>query len=105
MNISLLVLRCTNIELSRDFYSKLGLSFIEEKHGDGPRHYSCEIDGMILELYPNKGEALQENIRLGFKVDNLESVLEQVIVASTYVYAGSAIYVITDPDGRKVELS
>lgn len=105
MKISLLVVRCKAIEVSRGFYEKLGLSFFEEKHENGPVHYSCEHNGCIFELYPNKGETPQDNNRLGFKVSNIASIIKQVTIVDSYEFAGNKIYVVTDPDGRKIEIS
>ena len=105
MKISLLVIRCKDIEASKSFYQDLGLSFVKEKHGNGPMHYSCEHEDCVFELYPNKGETPQDNNRLGFKVSNLASITQQVTITDTYEFAGNTIYVITDPDGRKVEIS
>lgn len=105
MNISLLVIRCLDISKSKSFYELLGLSFIKEKHGAGPEHYSCEHDGVVFELYPNKGVAPNDNTRLGFKVQNIGSVIDSLDVSSSYEFNGSTVYVVVDPDGRKIELS
>src|SRR5882672_11301872 len=37
--LSLIVLQSSDVEAAREFYSLLGLSFVEEQHGKGPRHY------------------------------------------------------------------
>jgi catechol 2,3-dioxygenase-like lactoylglutathione lyase family enzyme len=105
VKISLLVIRCQDIEASKSFYKLLGLSFAKEKHGNGPTHYSCEHEGTVFELYPNKGESPQDNNRLGFKVSNLSDIIKNVAITSTYEFAGNTVYVLTDPDGRKVEIS
>lgn len=105
MNISLLVIRCQDIEVSKDFYELLGLSFVKEKHESGPAHYSCEHNGCVFELYPNKGEPPQDRNRLGFKVSGLDEILKNINVTDTYDFSGNIINVVTDPDGRKVELS
>ena len=105
MKISLLVIRCKDIEISKDFYEKFGLSFKKEKHGNGPNHYSCEYDGCVFELYPNKGEQPQDNNRLGFRVNDLDTIINNIAITDSYDFSGQTIYVIIDPDGRKVELS
>ena len=87
MKLTLLVIRCRNLELSRLFYEGLDLKFIQEKHGKGPKHYSTEIDGVVLELYPDQDKYLTENVRLGFSSDTVKK----------------GIYI--DPDGRKVEIT
>ncbi len=105
MKISLLVIRCQDIEASQRFYQKLGLSFVKEKHGDGLTHYSCEHDGCVFELYPNEGEAPTDNIRIGFRISTLASVIDNIAVDETYAFEGRKVYLVKDPDGRKVEIS
>lgn len=105
MKISLLVIRCQDIEASKNFYQFLGMSFAKENHGNGPEHYSCEHDGCVFELYPNNGEPPRDNYRLGFKVQNVTDIINQVSLTELYEYAGKKIYVVTDPDGRKIEIS
>ena len=105
MKISLLVIRCLDIEVSKNFYELLGLSFTKEKHGSGPSHYSCEHAGCVFELYPNKGEPPKDNSRLGFKVSGLESIIKNITPIESYNFRGNTIYVVVDPDGRKIELS
>ena len=40
LTLGLLVLRSSCMEAALTFYRALGLSFVEEKHGSGPVHYS-----------------------------------------------------------------
>lgn len=105
MKISLLVIRCQDVEASKNFYQLLGMSFAKEKHGNGPEHYSCEHDGCVFELYPSKTKPPRENSRLGFKVQDVASIIKQLPPTESYEYSGHKIYVVTDPDGRKVEIS
>lgn len=51
-NLSLVVLRCANLDQSRQFYETLGIVFTPEQHGSGPHHYSARLGPTILELYP-----------------------------------------------------
>jgi len=48
------VVRTDDIEVMREFFENFGLSFVLEKHGDGPEHYACECEGKVLEIYPRK---------------------------------------------------
>ena len=48
------VLRVEDIEGMKVFLETFGLSFMPEKHGDGPDHYSCECEGKVLEIYPRR---------------------------------------------------
>jgi hypothetical protein len=65
--LSLLVLRCSNVAASRRFYEAIGLTFREEQHEGGPAHWSCDLDGVVLELYP-AGERIPSVGRLGLVV-------------------------------------
>ena len=97
MKLSLLVLRCENLENSKKFYEGLGLIFRREKHGKGPEHYSAEYDGVVFELYPVKEGLSMDNTRLGFKLAHLEQVIETVNIVSQYEFNNRTIYVVVDP--------
>lgn len=49
-----LVLRATDVERVRTFFQSMGLQFTQEKHGSGPRHYACQVNGRVLEIYPTR---------------------------------------------------
>jgi catechol 2,3-dioxygenase-like lactoylglutathione lyase family enzyme len=104
VKISLLVIRCQDIEASRLFYQRFGLTFQKEKHNSGPEHYSCEYEGVVFELYPNNGDAPKDNTRLGFNVADVD-VATRDLEAATYEFEGQTVWVVRDPDGRKIELS
>jgi len=108
MQLNLLVLRCKNIETSKNFYEKLGLKFQQEQHGKSPIHYSAEIGELVIELYPLQDGYNAENNRLGFVLDveDIDTYLDQVSVEviSKYEFDNKHIVVVMDPDGRKVEL-
>lgn len=97
--LSLLVLKTQKMDECRKFYEALGLKFVEEKHGDGPVHYSCKIGELVFELYPSKKEP-NERIRLGFKVANPTQVCHDLDLS----YACEKLdgWIVTDPDGRRV---
>lgn len=101
--LSLLVLRCANIEKSKLFYEKIGLKFEEEKHNSGPVHYSSENNSFIIELYPSK-KAENDNVRLGFEIGNIVDVKTKLEIAEELKYNNRNIWVAIDPDGRKIEL-
>ena len=105
MKLSLLVIRCKDIDRSKSFYESIGLKFKKEKHGNGPEHYSTDNDGIVFELYPNKGLAPTDNTRFGFKLENLIEVVKHLEIDNTYEFNSNTIYVVKDPDGRKIELS
>ena len=107
MELKLLVIRCKDIEKSKDFYEKLKFNFKKEQHGKGPIHYSCCVGNMVLELYPLLDNCI-DNIRLGFyiDIDNIDTYLsiQNIEIISTYIFNNYKVYVIKDPDNRKIEL-
>ena len=108
MQLNLLVLRCKNIETSKNFYAKLGLKFIKEQHGKSPIHYSTYIGKVVMELYPLQDGYNVENSRLGFslEIEDIHSYLDEasIEIVSEYAFDNEVIVVVLDPDGRKVEL-
>ena len=90
MRVTLIVLRCADLERSVAFYAALGLTVTREQHGTGPVHFSCTLDhGVVLELYPRGGRDTS-GLRLGLRVDD--------------GIAGKGT-VVTDPDGHQLELT
>ena len=53
------VIRSDDIEKLKTFLDSFldpfRASFVKEKHGDGPEHYACDVDGKVLEIYPTGG--------------------------------------------------
>ncbi|WP_017573890.1 VOC family protein [Nocardiopsis halotolerans] len=92
---TLLVVYTDRVEECRAFYAGLGLRFVRERHGSGPEHHAAELPGgMVLEIYPATPERSTGAVRLGFTVagDRATPPLEP------------GRRVLTDPDGRKVDL-
>ena len=104
MQLNLLVLRCKDIANTKNFYEELGLKFIKEQHGKGAVHYSTYVGELVLELYSLKEGFEIERSRLGFTVDKsfIENMKNDVI--SEYEFNGQKVFVVQDPNGRKVEL-
>ncbi|NUO50266.1 MAG: hypothetical protein HOV80_15535 [Polyangiaceae bacterium] len=107
VSLSLLVLRCSDIEASKRFYEALGLSFRAEQHENGPAHWSTQVGGVLVELYPAQQKLLSVG-RLGFEVENLQRVLQLLAAVGAKVLEASAAgdrAVVVDPDGARVELT
>lgn len=113
---SLVVLRCSDLELSRAFYTALGLAFHTERHGTGPVHYSCQLGDLVLELYPGKPGSAPDRtqagaIMHGFRIESLDTVLVSLQALGTKKVQSPADSswgrraVVLDPDGRAVELT
>ena len=108
--LKLLVVRSSDLDRSHAFYTQLGLSFRPEKHGDGPFHYSCDLAGTVLELYPTKRPT--GDLRLGFCVPSATTVVDNLLAAGFLAErpqfiereGGSNVCLVHDPDGNVVEL-
>ena len=107
-SLNLLVLRCTDIEVTAKFYRLLGFDFSQHQHGKGPKHFANEANGFVLELYPaTDGRA--DNAALGFATDDLEATRQQLAEAG-FVPSEirdepwGRVCVVRDPDFRRVEL-
>lgn len=99
------VLRVSDLERSRCFYSALGLKFSEERHGNGPAHFAAELPNALLELYPATSPSAQRN-RLVLRVPSLDGVTERVTehVPHGCWLTKRGTMVLHDPDGNEVEL-
>ena len=106
IGLTLVVLRCADVQASRTFYEALGLAFVEEQHGDGPVHYAATLGGTVLELYPARDRPSSPG-RLGFAVDDVQGSLRAARAAGGQVRASSGPdrVVVEDPDGVPVELT
>ena len=111
MEIKLIVIRTNKQTQVVDFYSLLGLKFDYHKHGNSPYHYSTTIGNMVLEIYPLASNQLEPDpyLRLGFTLDNFEETVEQLksndVAFSEPIHTDFGfLTVVTDPDGRKIEL-
>lgn len=105
--LALLVIRTDKIESLKEFYRILGLELKEEKHGNGPLHYSVNVSNLILEFYPSRYPTFN---RLGLRVEDIKKVIKDLTKAgvdicepAVHVPGGYFAYVL-DPEGRIVEL-
>lgn len=113
MKLNLIVIRTDKSKALSEFYEKLGMSFEYHKHGKGLFHYSTVFgDGLVFEIYPllKSQKQVDNSIRLGFKVSNLDSLIKKLINADVIIekkpqHSKWGYYaVIKDLDGRKIEL-
>jgi transcriptional regulator with XRE-family HTH domain/catechol 2,3-dioxygenase-like lactoylglutathione lyase family enzyme len=110
--VTLLVIRVTDLERSRAFYEHLGLSLRPERHGDGPLHYSCSMLGTVFELYPCTSRAVPGSIRLGLQLPSIHNAIQELLSAGMLSERpqfverspGPNVCVVRDPDGNAVEL-
>ncbi|NUU20464.1 MAG: VOC family protein [Streptomycetaceae bacterium] len=92
VRVTLIVLYSTRVEACREFYGRLGLDFVRERHGEaGYEHYAAPLaDGGVFEIYPATPARVTGAVRLGLAV-------------------GPAVlppgrHVLRDPDGRVVDV-
>lgn len=109
IKVNLIVLKTHQLDRLRDFYSALGISFVEEKHGNGPTHLAGRVGEVMLELYPLPADAgpADSTTRLGFAVPDLDAVVAKLgaaVVSGPRTTEWGRRAVARDPDGRKVEL-
>ena len=108
--LSLVVLQSGDLEAAKEFYTLLGLSFVEEQHGTGPRHYSATLGPLVLEIYPCQASKPMTPVRIGFRVASLDKTLELLrrrgarIVREAKDSPWGRRAVVEDTDGNRVEL-
>jgi len=103
---SYVVLRCADLERTRQFYEALGLQLVPEQHGSGLKHYSSDVGGVILEFYPFAGKPTS-GLQLGLVVPDIGRVIESLRSWTTVTMddsGGAAVVTIRDPDGHRIEL-
>ena len=106
--LSLLVLRCKDIHACKRFYEGFGISFVEEKHGEGPEHFAAEDSGFVFELYP-AGNGPADQTGLGFETHDLDGLHAQFRknqfapreIRETEL---GRMFILRDPDGRRIEV-
>ncbi len=108
--LKLIVLKTTQPDALRGFYTQLGFQFVEEQHGKGPVHFSAALGDGVLEIYPLPDDAEADSTtRLGFAVEGIEAIVERLAGTADVISKPKATEwgtraVVRDPDGRSVEL-
>lgn len=109
--LSLLVIRVSDLERSRAWYERLGLEFSEEQHGDGPVHYAAAEANFVFELYPESASnPVSSAVRLGFCVQDVRAIVDAKtpsgsVAVEPDLSSGRIRAVLVDPDGIKVEIN
>ena len=112
----LIVIPSSKIQNSRAFYEAVGLTFVEEQHGNGPLHLACETDTLVFELYPGEDAPLLDAKQsgatmIGFNVESLDAVLSELRVLDVAPKSVPKVAPwgrwanVVDPDGRVVQLN
>lgn len=101
LSINLIVLICSDIEKSKNFYEILGLNFFKEQHDNSQIHYACDINGVVLELYPESTRfPVEKSVRLGINVKNLHLLKQHNNMHFKKI--NDRLFSVEDPDGRIV---
>eukprot|EP01060_Flectonema_neradi_P013031 TRINITY_DN19813_c0_g1_i2.p1 TRINITY_DN19813_c0_g1~~TRINITY_DN19813_c0_g1_i2.p1 ORF type:complete len:108 (+),score=9.01 TRINITY_DN19813_c0_g1_i2:55-378(+) len=101
--LNLLVVYCSDLKTSLEYYRSLGLHFVEEQHGKGPIHWSTDLDGCIFELYPKrKADAEKFFPPLRFGLALKEKNIKFEIPKSGDADAPN---IVRDPDGNYIHLT
>ncbi len=112
MKINLIVLKTNDPESLKKQYELLGLTFEYHNHGNGPFHFSAEVEGLVFEIYPlsNQIQTADNTLRLGFEIKKLEAIITQLQNTSWIVSSHpkltnrGRVAILQDLDGRKIEL-
>ena len=110
--LNLVVLRALDPVGLASFYSKLGLNFIQHRHGSGPEHFASENDGCVFEIYPasSKHEPTRE-LRLGFEVNDVVDAIARLVESGAKLISAPSNSpwglraVLQDLEGHKVEIT
>lgn len=93
MHLDYIVIYCADPAASAAWYSDaLGIRFTRERHGGGPVHYSTQLDGTVVELYPASGTRHVTRTRIG-------------ITAPDPYHVRPEPTTITSPDGVVIEVT
>lgn len=108
--MNLTVLRSADIDRASKFYSQLGLLIAKHRHGDGPEHYTSCVDGFVFELYPLGKHPSTIGTRIGFSVDDVDSIVPMLVNIGAVLISPPADSewgrraIVKDFDGHVVEL-
>lgn len=110
--LDLIVIRARDPEALARFYALLGVTFKEEQHGSGPKHFACDLGGPVLEIYPLVREQQRTTgTRLGFRVSSLRHVLDAIsalgaehVLRDAEATKSGQRAVVVDPEGHEIHL-
>ena len=109
--LNLVVLRSPDIDRAVTFYREMGLLFTQHRHGNGPLHYTSDVNGLVFEIYPLKADqAPTTATRIGFRVDDVDGIVTMLskigatIVTPPTDSEWGRRAVVRDRDGHVVEL-
>jgi len=103
LRLDLIVLKSPNIERSKNFYEKIGISFVQEKHQQGLLHYSSQNIQPTIEIYSSKHN-LENHVCLFFVTVNLKEYTKMLEKNGiSYKQLKDSIY-LRDPNNNRIEV-
>jgi len=100
MQLSLVVLKSADIAALSRFYDSIGIKMTLEQHGEGPLHYSGQLDIGVIEIYPAKNAT---KTTFGIAVES-DGVFRAAWMAAGGKASGNG-QLLLDPDGNSVFVS
>ncbi len=116
LDVASMVLFAADLERTVSFYRLLGIPLEQERHDDGPAHAASELGSVHFAVYEGSpaappGFRQAGSTFAGFQVDSLDDAVAalagwgaEVLIAHE-VRPWSCRAVVTDPDGRAVEIN
>lgn len=117
VDVASLVLFAVDLEATVEFYRAVGIDLEHEDHGDGPIHYATELGQLHFAIYPAECVSTAPDHRAGgssfpgFYVQSLDETTSALVTMGSPLLSqhetrpwGCRI-VVTDPDGRPVEIN
>lgn len=116
-SLGALVIFTADLDSTVAFYRRLGVPLeVDDHHDGGPVHYAAELGDCHFAVFPAEAGPGAPGFREaggtfpGFAVEDVEAVLAAAAAAGVEIVQPLARYpwgrraVITDPDGRPVEV-
>ena len=99
IKVNFVIIRGEDLEALHKFYTNLGIDFKEEKHGNGPIHFSAELGDIVLELYRGKPT---KQIVVGINVDNFEIFVDKAKLHGATIEMRDGYAILSDIAGNKL---
>lgn len=101
IGLSLVVLRSGHPrELALWYGQLLKRTVTEEKHGQGPLHFSIQLDAAVIEFYPLRSDKLHTPMTFGLSVD--VNTLEYLQATTDCKCLDEGSLLIRDPEKNQI---